>query len=152
MEIVDRMLDVAGVTSSDVVYDLGSGDGRIVLRAAQRFGAKSVGVEIEPALVKLASERASEMGLAKLASFVQGDVFQTDVRPVSVLALYLVTEMNERLRPILEKQLRPGTRIVAHDMPVPGWNPVSEEKLKLGLTTHTIYLYTVPQSYPKPTN
>jgi SAM-dependent methyltransferase len=149
MQIVDRMLETAGVTPSDVVYDLGSGDGRIVLRAAQRFGAKAVGIEIDPALVKESADRAKEMKLDKLAKFVEGDLFQADVKSATVVALYLVPEMNARLRPLLEKQLRPGSRVVAHDMPVPEWRPASQESILINNTAHTVYLYTVPNSFQK---
>lgn len=149
METVDRMLETAGVTANDVVYDLGSGDGRIVLRAAQRFGANAVGVEIEPALVKASQDRARELKLDKLAKFVEGDLLKADMKPATVVTLYLMLEMNARLRPLLEKQLRPGTRVVTNRFPVPEWIPISEESIHLGSTSQPIYLYTVPDSFPK---
>jgi protein-L-isoaspartate O-methyltransferase len=147
MEIVDRMLDIAGTKPNDVVYDLGSGDGRIVLRAAERFGSRAVGVELEHRLAVESAAKAKEMGLDKLVTIIEGDLFQTDLSPASVVTVYLLLSTNDRLRPILEKQLRPGTRVVAHDIRIPGWKAAREEEVKIGLGIHYIYLYEIPGAF-----
>ena len=150
MEIVDKMLELAGVTSKDVVYDLGSGDGRIVLRAAELYGAKAVGVEIDHGLVRESLDKAKEMKLDKLVTIIEGDLFKTDLKPATVVTIYLLLSTNDRLRPILEKDLRPGTRIVAHDIRIPGWEPSVEREVTLGVGIHYIYLYHVPNAFRKP--
>jgi SAM-dependent methyltransferase len=150
MEIVDKMLEVADVKASDTVYDLGSGDGRIVLRAAELYGAKAVGVEIDHGLVVESSDKAREMGLDKLVTIVEGDLFKTDFKPATVVTIYLLLSTNERLRPILERDLRPGTRVVAHDIRIPGWEASLEEEVPIGGGIHYIYLYHVPNAFRKP--
>lgn len=144
-EVVEKMLELAQVGASDVVYDLGSGDGRIVIMAAQKFGARAVGVELNPELFKQSSERIAELGLEKRAKILHENMFDVSVRPATVVTLYLLTVVNERLRPMLEKQLRPGTRVVSHDFKVPGWEPqkVVEVTSNNGLTS-TVYLYVRP--------
>lgn len=150
MEIVDKMLEAAGVTSKDVVYDLGSGDGRIVLRAAEKFGARAVGVEIDHGLAVESAERAKELKLDKLVTIIEGDLFQTDIRPATVVTIYLLLNANDRLRPMLEKDLRPGTRVVAHDIRIPGWEAAQEESFNVGIVPHTVYLYQIPGAFKKP--
>jgi SAM-dependent methyltransferase len=112
-EVVDAMLRLAGVTATDVVYDLGSGDGRIPITAAQAFGATGVGVELDPALITEASGNAALAGVGDKVTFLNQDLFETDLRPATVITLYLLREMNLKLMPRL-KALKPGTRIVAH--------------------------------------
>jgi hypothetical protein len=112
-EVVDAMLRLAAVTATDVVYDLGSGDGRIPITAAQAFGATGVGVELDPALIKEASGNAALAGVGDKVTFLNQDLFETDLRPATVITLYLLREMNLKLMPRL-KTLKPGTRIVAH--------------------------------------
>jgi tRNA G37 N-methylase Trm5 len=112
-EVVDAMLRLADVTEADVVYDLGSGDGRIPITAAQTFGATGVGIELNPDLIKEANENAARAGVADKVTFLNQDLFETDLRPATVITLYLLREMNLKLMPRL-KQLKPGTRIVAH--------------------------------------
>jgi hypothetical protein len=133
--LVEAMLDLAEVGASDIVYDLGSGDGRIVIGAARR-GARGVGVELDPVLVKLSLQNAREAGVTALTEFRQGDLFQADVREATVVAIYLLPTINARLRPKLERELAPGTRVVSHAFPVEGWTPektvmVGKEKLLL---------------------
>jgi len=142
MEIAHKMLELAKVTSKDVVYDLGCGDGRIVILAAQKYKAKGVGVDIDPQRIKECHIGAKKAGVTKLVKFILGDATKVDVSDCTVLCLYLLSESNELLRPKLEKQLRPGTRVVAHDYPVPGWKP----KKKVTVTDksgkeHDLYLY-----------
>lgn len=149
MEVVDRMLELALVGENDLVYDLGSGDGRIVIRAAEEFGARSVGIELAPGLVEEARERVRERDLEDQVTIVHGDVLQTDFSAATVVTLYLLVSANERLRPIMEKTLKPGTRVVAHDMRVPGWEVHREEAVTTtsGIGTHFVYLYRIPEAF-----
>jgi precorrin-6B methylase 2 len=143
--VVEKMLEVAEVGPDDIVYDLGSGDGRIVIMAAQKFGARAVGVEIDPRLSKESEERVKQLGLDRRVKILQEDIFATSVRPATVVTLFLRRGMNEELRPILERELRPGTRIVAQEFDVPGWTPqkIISTKSDDGLT-YTIFLYVRP--------
>jgi len=122
-EVVDAMLRMADVTEADVVYDLGSGDGRIPITAAQAFGATGVGIELNPDLIREANENAARAGVGHKVTFLNQDLFETDLRPASVITLYLLREMNLKLMPKL-KQLKPGTRIVAHSFGMGSeWTP-----------------------------
>lgn len=149
MEVVDRMLQLARVTPDDVVYDLGSGDGRIPIRAAQLFGAKAVGVELDAGLAAESRKNVSELKLDDKVTIIQGDLLQTDISPATVITLYLLVSANEMLRPILEKTLKPGTRVVAHDMRVPGWEAYREEAVQMGGGTHFVYLYRIPEAFQR---
>jgi protein-L-isoaspartate O-methyltransferase len=151
IEVVDRMLQLARVAEGDVVYDLGSGDGRIVIRAAEVFGAKSVGVELDRGLAEESRERIRERNLEDKATIIQGDLLQTDLSPATVVTLYLLVSANDKLRPIMEKTLKPGTRVVAHDMRVPGWESYREEAVTTGPQngTHFVYLYRIPEAFQK---
>ena len=151
MDVVDRMLQMARVTEEDVVYDLGSGDGRIVIRAAELFGAKAVGVELDRGLAEESQERVRERNLADKVTIIQGDLLQTDLSPATVVTLYLLVSANEMLRPIMEKTLKPGTRVVAHDMRVPGWEAYREEAISTGPQsgTHFVYLYRIPEAFQR---
>ncbi len=143
-EVVDRMLEMAQVTNKDVIYDLGSGDGRIVIRAAKKYGARGVGIEIDPDLVALSERNARKEGVENLVEFREQDVFNADVSPATVVTLYLFPDFNARLRPILEKQLRAGSRVVSHDFNIEGWRPVKVDKMKGDfLHDHTIYLFRI---------
>ncbi len=138
-EVVDEMLRVANVTKDDVVYDLGSGDGRIVIAAALRYGARGVGIDIDPARIQEANENARAAGVAHLVRFIQGDIFEADLRQATVVTMYLLPEVNMRLRPKL-LGLRPGTRIVSHNYDLGDWKP---EK-RLSVKTHSVYYWRVP--------
>jgi protein-L-isoaspartate O-methyltransferase len=141
-DVVEKMLEVAKVTSDDVVYDLGSGDGRIVIAAAQKFGARAVGVELDPNLYKQSSDRIKELGLEGRAQILHENLFNVNVRHATVVTLFLLTSVNQKLRPMLEKQLRPGARIVSHDFQIPGWEPEQTiEVVSKSGSTHKIYLY-----------
>lgn len=140
--VVDRMLEAGHVKAGDVVYDLGSGDGRIVIAAAQKYGAKAVGVEMMPDLCRQARQRINDLGLADRASIVEGNVFHVDFSAATVVTMYFMTDSNERLRPNLEKYLKPGTRVVSNQFPIKGWKPVSVEHVKAGMD-YTIYLYEI---------
>ena len=139
--VAEAMLKMAGVTASDVVYDLGSGDGRIPIIAAKKFGARGVGVEIDPELIKTANRNARKAGVEDNVQFVQQDLFKTDLSDATVITLYLSNSINMRLRGILEK-LKPGTRIVSHRFTFGDWTPEAERKLE----GTSIYLWTVPAS------
>lgn len=139
--VVDKMLEVAKVTKDDYVFDLGSGDGRIPITAAKRYGARGFGVEIKPDLLQEARANAKAAGVADRVKFRRQDLFQTSVRDATVVGLYLFVWANEKLRPRLISELRPGSRIVAHDFPVgDDWKPDIEEEFE----GRTIYLWYVP--------
>jgi SAM-dependent methyltransferase len=144
-DVAEKMLELAHVGPEDVVYDLGSGDGRIVILAAKKFGAHAVGVELNPDLYKESSERIDKLGLSGLAQILHENMFNVSVRKATVVTLYLLTSVNERLRPKLEKELRSGARIVSHDFQMPGWDPakVVDVTSKNGVS-HKIYLYIRP--------
>ena len=145
-EIVDKMLELAKVTPDDVVYDLGSGDGRIVITAAQKFGAHAVGVELDPDLFAQSTARIKELGLEDRAKILHENLFNISMRRATVVTLYLLTAVNEKLRPVLEKQLRPGARIVSHDFHVPGWDPEKTVAVTSNNgIAHTLYLYIRPE-------
>ena len=149
MDVVEKMLEIAKVTSADVVYDLGSGDGRIVLTAAAKYGAKAVGVELDRDLATESEAEAKRRNLDKLVTIIQGDLFLTNVKPASVVTVYLLQAANRQLSPILEKDLKPGTRVVAHDIRIPDWKPVEELSMKSDGIQHYIYLYRIPDSFKK---
>jgi SAM-dependent methyltransferase len=121
--IVDGMLRLAKVTAADVVYDLGSGDGRIVVIAAQKYGARGVGIELDPQLVALSRELAVSSEVSDRVAFIQGDMFTTDISPATVVTLYLSESLNLDLEPKLRNELRKGTRIVSHQFPMGRWKP-----------------------------
>ena len=140
-EVVEAMLRLADVGANDVVYDLGSGDGRIPITAARRFGARGVGIELDPELVAQATRSAREAGVADRVRFVEGDIFESDISPATVVTLYLLTSINERLRPKLQKELRPGTRIVSHQFRMGDWNPERETVVDF----RPLFLWRVPK-------
>ncbi len=146
MEVVERMLELAEVTEKDVVYDLGSGDGRIIIRAAKKYGARGVGIEIDPNLVKQSRAEARKEGVSHLVEFRVQDALTVDVSPATVVTLYLTPGFNARLRPILERQLRPGARVVSHDHRTEGWTPNKIETMAGRLFhQHRIYLWKIEE-------
>lgn len=138
--VAAAMLTLARTTSSDVVYDLGSGDGRIVILAAKKFGARGVGVELDAKLVQDAAKNARKAGVADRVTFRQGDLFKTDLSGATVVTLYLSNSINMRLRGILQTQLKPGARIVSHRFTMGDWKPEAEQRLE----GTSIYLWTIP--------
>ena len=139
-EVVEEMLRMAGVKPGDVVYDLGCGDGRIVVTAAQKFGARGVGVDIDPRRIAEANENARRAGVEKQVTFKVGDLFETDIREATVVTLYLLPDVNLRLKPKLLRDLKPGTRVVSHDFSMgDDWKP--ERALRLG--NDWIYFWTI---------
>lgn len=138
-EVVDAMLEVAQVKSSDVVYDLGSGDGRIPIAAAKKYGARGVGIEIDPELVRQANENARAAGVSDKVRFVTQDLFETDLREATVVTLYLLIQLNEKLRPKIQSELKPGSRVVSHAFPIGDWKP---EKV-LEVSARQIFFWTI---------
>jgi tRNA A58 N-methylase Trm61 len=143
-DVVDRMLTLAKVGARDVVYDLGSGDGRIVIAAARKFGARGVGVDIDPVRISEAEANARQAGVDKLVTFKLQDALETNVSEATVVTLYMLSAINVRLRPILEKQLAKGSRIVSHNFAMGDWEPDRVDTFKDAAgTTRTLYLWTV---------
>ncbi|PYS50838.1 MAG: SAM-dependent methyltransferase [Acidobacteria bacterium] len=140
LEVVDAMLKVADVKKGDVVYDLGSGDGRIPIAATQKYGARGVGIDIDPERIKEANENARKAGVADQVRFLNQDLFQANIGEATVVTLYLLDSLNEKLRPKLLRELKPGTRIVSHTFRMGEWQP---EKT-LEVAGRTIYFWTVP--------
>ena len=142
-EVVERMLEMAAVNSDDTVYDLGSGDGRIIIAAARKFGARAVGVELDEDLAKQTEGRVRELNIHNRVRVVQGNLLEVDLSPASVVTVYLLTSSNMKLRPRLEQSLKPGSRVVSHDFEIMGWTPVKTESVGGQGRSHTIYLYQV---------
>ena len=146
-EIVDRMLDVANVSPLDVVYDLGCGDGRIVIAATKKYGTRGVGVDLDPARIREAQANAKKAGVEQLVTFKVGDMFKTDLHEATVVTLYLLPELNRRLKPKLFAELRPGARVVSHDWDM-GKDWPADEEIKLG--TSGIYMWKMPAHVDRP--
>ncbi|MGH9609428.1 MAG: SAM-dependent methyltransferase, partial [Bryobacteraceae bacterium] len=144
------MLQMAAPKPGETLYDLGCGDGRIIIAAAERYKVKAVGIEISARLAAEAAENVKRAGLQKLVKVIHGDFMKADLSGANVVTLYLATSANSLLRPKLEHYLKPKSRVVSYDYPIPGWKPVdtSETEGHHG-ATHTIYLYEIPQSFTK---
>jgi SAM-dependent methyltransferase len=141
-EVVDRMLEMANVGKSDVVYDLGCGDGRLVITAVKKFGARrGVGVDIDPERIRESNENARAAGVTDRVEFREQDLFQTDFKEATVVTLYLLPDVNLRLRPRLLSELKPGTRIVSHAFDMGDWKPERVEHVD----GRNIYFWTVPE-------
>jgi SAM-dependent methyltransferase len=138
--IADAMLQLAGVGSGDVVYDLGSGDGRIPIIAAQKYGARGVGIEIDPALVVRARRNAADAQVADRVTFIEGDLFKADLRDATVVTVYLSPNILKQIEPGL-RRLRPGTRIVSHQFPMSGWAP----DRRIAVDEAELFLWIVPR-------
>lgn len=146
--VVDEMLKVANVTKDDVVYDLGSGDGRIVIAAARDYGARGTGIEIDPQRIREANEYARKAGVTDRVKFIQGDIFEADIKEATVVTMYLLDEVNLKLRPKLLRDLKPGTRIVSHNYDMGDWKPDKIVKVELPIREHMIYYWVVPPRPP----
>lgn len=141
-DVVERMLLLAGVGPSDLVYDLGSGDGRLVITAAKKYGARGVGVDIDPERVAESRENARREGVEHLVRFEQRDALDTDVSEATVVTLYLLSSSNMKLRPILTRQLKPGARIVSHAFGMGDWTPEKAEDFRdSNGSTRRLYLW-----------
>lgn len=143
-DVVEKMLSMADITKDDVVYDLGCGDGRIPIHAAQKHGARGVGIELDKDLVARAQSNVKKHKVETLVEIIEGDLLQADVSPATIVALYLLPDINDQIAPMLQKQLKPGARVVSHDFPISKWK--LDRKLDLtdkDGTEHTLYLYKV---------
>jgi cyclopropane fatty-acyl-phospholipid synthase-like methyltransferase len=139
--VARRMLEMAEVGPGDIVYDLGAGDGRILFMAAKEFGARAVGIELRKDLFNQIERGIKERGLEGRVRVIYGSFYEVDISEASVVTLYLLTTVNEKLRPKLERELRPGTRVVSHDFEVPGWRPSRVAEIYDSWTTHKIFVY-----------
>ena len=142
---MDRMLELANIKPGETLYDLGCGDGRILIAAVRKYKVNAVGIEISPKLVAKASASIRKAGLESQARVIQGDVLDVEPAGADVVYLYLSTRANEQLRPRLEAYLKAGARVVSHDYAVPGWKPTKVEETE-GSQKHMIYLYEMPAS------
>jgi SAM-dependent methyltransferase len=142
--VVERMLELARVGRDDVVYDLGSGDGRIVIIAAQRYGARGVGIELNPVWVRDARAIAERVGVADRVTFRIEDLFETDLRDATVVTLYLFPTINAKLQPKFARELKPGTRILSHEYRIGDWPPDHTETMLVNGQRHEIHFWTVP--------
>lgn len=143
--IVERMLELANLKPGEVLYDLGSGDGRVLITAAQKFSAKAVGVELSQRLVRTSQDRIKEAGVDDKASVIHGDLLDVDVSKADVVVLYLMRDSNDLVRPKLETSLKAGSRVVSHDYEIRGWKPAVVDKADANRRSHTIYVYEMPQ-------
>src|SRR5262249_55243045 len=139
--VAEAMLKLADVTAADTVYDLGSGDGRIVIAAAQKFGARGGGVGVDPELVKAARKERPAAGVADRVTFLQQDLFKADLSDATVVTLYLSNSVNMRLRAVLQRQLKSGSRVVSHRFAMGDWQPDAERRVE----GTTIYLWTIKE-------
>ena len=139
--VVEQMLRAAHLKPGETLYDLGSGEGRIVIMAARKFKAKAVGVELEAGLCKIATARVKALGLEDSIRIIHGNLLKVDLRPADVVTIYLLTASNELLRPNLERDLKPGARVVSHDFEIRGWKPSAVQKLEAEGRPRTIYVY-----------
>jgi ubiquinone/menaquinone biosynthesis C-methylase UbiE len=139
-EVVDTMLRMAAVTKQDTVYDLGCGDGRIVITAAQRYGARGVGIDIDPDRVSEATENVKKAKVSDRVRIIRGDLFEADISAATVVTLYLLTDLNLKVRPKLLRELKPGTRVVSHAFAMGDWSP--ERTAEVAGTT--VYLWRIP--------
>jgi ribosomal protein L11 methylase PrmA len=138
-EVVDAMLQVAKVTKNDVVYDLGTGDGRIPVTAAKTYGARAVGIDIDPQRIKDATDNVTKSGVGERVRIIQGDLFETNISEATVVTLYLLPSLNQKLIPKLNKELKPGTRIVSHAFDMGDWKPEQE----LDVNGRKVYVWTI---------
>ncbi len=143
-EVVAEMLRMAKVGKNDFLYDLGCGDGRIVITAAQLFGTRGVGIDIDPDRIAESKENAEKAGVSNLVKFYEKDLFEADFREATVVSLYLLTSVNLRLRPRLLEQLRPGTRVVSHNYGMDTWKPDESTVVMVNEQSHNVYLWIVP--------
>jgi len=144
-QVVRRMLVLAELKPGEIFYDLGAGDGRTVIMAAQEFGARAVGIELREDLAKKALQTVYQLGLQDRVTILHSNLFDVDISPADVVFLYLTTSANEKVKPKLEAELKPGARVVSHDYEIVGWKPAKVEEFcenpKLGYPSHTLYLY-----------
>ncbi|MCS7026598.1 MAG: class I SAM-dependent methyltransferase [Bryobacteraceae bacterium] len=143
--VVEKMLQFGGLKRGERMFDLGSGDGRVVIMAAQKFGAYATGVELDDDLWKQSSNRIRSLGLEKQARIIHGDILAQDYSTANLITVYLLPSSNDKIKPLLEKQLKEGTRIVSHDFEFAGWKPEKTETIEDDGEgrSHTLYLYRI---------
>jgi len=143
LTVVEKMLDLGGLKADEKMFDLGSGDGRIVIMAAQKYRADATGIEMVDDLYHQSMEKIRSLGLHKTARIIHGDIFKQDYSPADMITVYLLPTSNDKIRPLLEKQLKKGTRVVSHDFPFSGWT--AEKEITIDDDgegrSHTLYLY-----------
>jgi len=142
--VVDEMLKMAGVAKTDLLYDLGCGDGRIVIGAAQKYGSRGVGIDLDPARIRECEANAASAGVTDQVKFYTGDLFEADFREASVVSLYLLTSINLKLRPRLLRELKPGTRVVSHNFGMDNWKPDASSEVDVDGIRHDVYLWVIP--------
>jgi len=147
-KVVDRMLELSGIKPGETLYDLGCGDGRVLIAAVEKYRANAIGVEIDPKVAARARTWISKAGVENQARVIQGDLLKVDLTGADVVVIYLARQLNEELRPRLEKYLKPGARVVSHDYPVAGWKPTKVDRSP-GPSSHVIYLYEMPPVKPE---
>lgn len=140
-EVVDEMLKLANVHKGDILYDLGCGDGRIVISAAKEYGIHAVGIDIDPQRIEESKENAAKAGVSNKVKFIEADLFQADISPATVVTLYLLHSVNLKLKPKLFKDLKPGTRVVSNTFSMDDWEPEKTIEAK----DHTLYLWVIPE-------
>jgi SAM-dependent methyltransferase len=143
-ELVDAMLDMAKVGKNDIVYDLGSGDGRLVITAAKIYGASGIGIDIDPKRISEARENAKKAGVENRVRFLEEDLFKSDFHDATVVTLYLLNELNMRLRPRIFAQLKPGARVVSHAFMMGDWEPDERKTIEIGGQSYDAYYWVVP--------
>jgi tRNA A58 N-methylase Trm61 len=143
-DTVSVMLQLANIKQGDVLYDIGSGDGRIPITAAQKYKIRAVGIEIDPKMVWVAEERARAVGVTDSVRFINADMFRTDISEATIVTLYLSRKLNLLLRPKLLRELRPGTRIISHDFDMGDWKPEQKVRVPWYKGYRTVYVWTVP--------
>ncbi|MEZ5351028.1 MAG: class I SAM-dependent methyltransferase [Bryobacteraceae bacterium] len=142
--VVEKMLEAASLKPGETVYDLGSGDGRVLITAAQNFGAKAVGIEISAKEAKSSRQRIEKLQLSDRCKVVEGDLLDADLSAANVVTIYLLTKSNDKLKPNLEKYLKPGSRVVSHDYEIPGWVANRVEKVEAHKRVHQLFVYEMP--------
>jgi protein-L-isoaspartate O-methyltransferase len=142
--VVERMLEVADLKPFETVYDLGCGDGRVLLTAVREFRAKAVGVELSEKLARDTQDQVTKLGFANRITVIQGDLMKVDLHPADVVTVYLLTSSNEELKPIFEKSLHKGARVVSHDFQIRGWKPDRVDTVDISNRAHMIYVYVMP--------
>lgn len=140
LEVAKKMLDLSQIRSGEVLYDLGCGDGRLIILAAKEIGAKATGIELREDLIERAKTEIKRLNIEDKVRVIQGNFFDVTISDADVVTLYLTSSANERLRPKLEAELKPGARVISHDFKVPGWKPIAVYNELLG---HTIYAYRI---------
>jgi SAM-dependent methyltransferase len=147
IEVVDKMLEMVNIQSTDILYDLGCGDGRIVIRAASQFGIKGVGVDIDPMRIHECHTNAAKAKVVDNVLFLEQDLYEVDISRASVVTLYLLNSVNLKLRPRLLAELKPGTRIVSHDFHMGDWESDNFHKMQAGESSHSIYYWVIPANF-----